>query len=154
MVLMAITTGARQGELLRLRWCDIRFTEKRAYVEHTKNGEPRVLPLVEGVIVELKALARPINADELIFPSERAPGKSFEFRKHWIEARDEANLENFRFHDLRHTCASYLAQKGATLLEIADVLGHKQLEITKRYAHLCVDHKQDLVNRIMGGLSW
>jgi len=150
MVLMAITTGARQGELLRLCWRDIRFKERRAYVEHTKNGEPRVLPLVEGVITELKTLPRPINHNELIFPSERAPGRPFEFRKHWIEARERAKLENFRFHDLRHTCASYLAQNGATLLEIADVLGHKQLEVTKRYAHLCVDHKQSLIDEVMG----
>jgi integrase len=152
MVLMAITTGARQGELLRLRWRDIRFKEKRAYVVRTKNGEPRVLPLVSSVIEELKALPRPLDSGELIFPSGREPGKPFEFRKHWVEARDTAKLQNFRFHDLRHTCASYLAQNGATLLEIADVLGHKQLEVTKRYAHLCVDHKQKLVDRLLGGI--
>jgi len=54
--------------------------------------------------------------------------------------------------DLRHTCASYLAQQGATLLQIADVLGHKQPEVTKRYSHLCVDHKQDLVDRVLGNV--
>jgi integrase len=74
LVLMAITTGARQGELLRLRWRDIRLKEKRAYIEHTKNGEPRVLPLVEGVFTELKELPRPIDHEELVFPSERTPG--------------------------------------------------------------------------------
>ena len=64
----------------------------------------------------------------------------------------EAELVEFRFHDLRHTTASYLAQNGATLLEIADVLGHKQIEVTKRYAHLCIEHKSSLINRVMGGI--
>jgi integrase len=70
----------------------------------------------------------------------------------WDKAVKKAEISNFRFHDLRHTCASYLAQNGATLLQIADVLGHKQLEVTKRYSHLCVDHKQSLVDRVLGGV--
>lgn len=153
LVLMAVTTGARQGELLRLCWNDIKFQERRAYVAHTKNGEPRVLPLVDTVISELNKLPRPINGSELLFPSERAPGRPFEFRKHWNITLKKAQIMDFRFHDLRHTCASYLAQNGATLLQIADVLGHKQLEVTKRYSHLCIDHKQDLVDRVLGGVS-
>jgi len=60
------------------------------------------------------------------------------------------NYRNIRFHDLRHTCASYLAQNGASLLEIADVLGHKQIQMTKRYAHLCVSHKQKLIEKYFG----
>ena len=64
----------------------------------------------------------------------------------------DAGLIDFRFHDLRHTTASYLAQSGATLLEIADVLGHKQIEVTKRYAHLCIEHKSSLINRVMGSI--
>ena len=69
-----------------------------------------------------------------------------------MDIADEAGLEGFRFHDLRHTCASYLAQNGASLLQIAEVLGHKQLEVTKRYSHLCVDHKQSLIDNVMGGV--
>lgn len=63
-----------------------------------------------------------------------------------------AKLRDFRFHDLRHTCASYLAQNGATLLEIGDVLGHKQVSMTRRYSHLTVGHKAALVDRVMGGI--
>ena len=68
LVTMAITTGARQGELLRLRWADIDFTARRANVYQTKNGEPRVLPLTEGIIDQLQALARPIDSQTLLFP--------------------------------------------------------------------------------------
>jgi len=153
LVLMALTTGARQGELLRLRWGDVRLSERRAYVDHTKNGEPRVLPLVDSVVHELRKLPRPLDANTLIFASEREPSKPFEFRKHWNKSVKAASITNFRFHDLRHSCASFLAQNGATLLQIADILGHKQLEVTKRYAHLCVDHKQALVDQVMGGMK-
>jgi len=83
---------------------------------------------------------------ELIFNSSIKPTKAYEFRKEWIKALKRAEIDDFRFHDLRHTCASYLAQNGASLLEIADVLGHKQIQMTKRYAHLCVSHKQKLIN--------
>jgi len=87
---------------------------------------------------------------ELIFNSSIKPNKSYEYRKEWIKALKRAEITDFRFHDLRHTCASYLAQNCASLLEIVDVLGHKQIQMTKRYAHLCVSHKIKLINGIMG----
>ena len=68
------------------------------------------------------------------------------------KALEEADIKDFRFHDLRHSCASYLAQSGASLLEIADLLGHKQISVTKRYAHLCIEHKVSLINRVLGGI--
>jgi len=151
LVLMAITTGARQNELLLLTWDDIDFKLKRATLHQTKNYEKRVLPITNEVIVELLPFRQPGN--QLLFPSKNLPSKPFVFRKHWLTALEKAEITNFRFHDLRHTCASYLAQNGATLLEIAEVLGHKQLSVTQRYAHLCIDHKAKLVNKILGGLS-
>jgi integrase len=152
LTLMAITTGARQGELLRLRWRDLRLPDRRANVEQTKNGEPRVLPLTGGGVELLKALPRPLDGETLLFRSFSDPHKPYEFRPHWDTAVKSAGLTNFRFHDLRHTCASYLAQSGVTFLEIADVLGHKQLGVAKRYSQLCVDHKQDLVDRVLGDM--
>jgi integrase len=153
LVLMAITTGARQGELLRLRWGDVNLSSRRAHVRQSKNGEQRILPLTDSVIDILRTLPRPIDSETLLFRASNNSGKPFEFRKHWNRAVKEATINNFRFHDLRHTCASYLAQNGATLLQIADVLGHKQMEVTKRYAHLCVDHKQSLVDQVLGAIK-
>lgn len=146
-VLMAITTGARKGELERLKWSDIDFDRKLAYIYQTKNGEPRVLPLTEQVVNELNRADR---SAELIFNSEIKPNKPYEFRKQWIKALEKADIDNFRFHDLRHTCASYLAMNGCSLLEIADVLGHKQISMTARYSHLCVSHKQKLIEKYFG----
>jgi len=150
LVLTAITTGARRGELLSLRWSDIDFDRQTAYVQTTKNGQPKVLPLTNDVIKELIKFRT--RNDSLIFNSEIKLNKAFCFTKQWNNALKEAKLEDFTFHCLRHTCASYLAQSGASLLEIADVLGHKQISVTKRYAHLCVDHKQKLINAVMSDL--
>ena len=150
LVLMAITTGARRGELLSLRWNNIDIDKQTAYVITSKNGEPKVLPLTNSVIEELNNFR--LNDGSLIFCSEIKPDNPYLFYKQWNRVRDEAELVDFRFHDLRHTTASYLAQNGATLLEIADVLGHKQIEVTMRYSHLCIGHKTSLINRVMAGI--
>ena len=151
LVLLAITTGARKGELVNLRWADVDLDRQTAYVATTKNGQPKVLPLTDSVIVELSKFKD--QEPELIFNSEITMDSPFCFYKQWKKALLSADIENFRFHDLRHTTASYLAQSGATLLEIADVLGHRQISMTARYSHLCVDHKQRLINKVLGGIT-
>ncbi len=150
LVLTAITTGARRGELLGLRWIDIDFDRRTAHVSSTKNGEPKVLPLTDSVIQEMQKFNHYHNV--LIFNSELKPEKPYFFFKLWKKALIEAEIDDFRFHDLRHCCASYLAQSGASLIEIADVLGHKDISVTKRYSHLCIEHKSSLINRVLGGI--
>ena len=150
LVLLAITTGARKGELTKLGWDDIDFDRRTAYVATTKNGQPKVLPLTDSVIRELQLFDTKDNS--LIFVSKVKEEVAYCFTKPWKKALEDAEIEDFRFHDLRHSCASYLAQSGASLLEIADVLGHKQISVTKRYAHLCIEHKSSLINRVMGGI--
>lgn len=154
LVLMALTTGARQGELLGLRWADIDLHARLARLHQTKNGEERVLTLPPVVIPELKRFQGVGQA--MLFPSSRKEaakkGRPFEFRKHWNAALEAAGIENFRFHDLRHSAASYLVMNGATLYEAAQVLGHKDLQTTQRYAHLSTQHKQDLTDRVMGAI--
>ena len=149
-VLLAITTGARKGELTKLRWNDIDFDRRTAYVSTTKNGQPKVLPLTDSVIKELQLFDT--KDSSLIFASKVKYDVPYCFTKPWKIALEDAEIKDFRFHDLRHSCASYLAQSGASLLEIADVLGHKQISVTKRYAHLCIEHKSSLINRVLGGI--
>jgi len=149
LVLMAITTGARKGELTRLRWSDIDFDRQTAFVRTSKNGEPKLLPLTDSVIKELHYYK---EDNGLLFPSPLLTHKAYCFRKPWYRALKDASIEDFRFHDLRHTTASYLAQNGASLLEIADVLGHKQIQVTKRYVHLCTEHKAKLINRVFDNI--
>lgn len=155
LVLLALTTGARRGELERLRWADVDFDRAVAHVPQTKNGSPRVLPLVPAVVAELQRLRGGLreHSTRLVFASERRPDQAYTFDSAWQTALRAADVKHFRFHDLRHTCASYLAQEGASLLEIGEVLGHRQVSVTKRYSHLTVNHKAALVGRILGGIQ-
>lgn len=158
LVLLAITTGARRGEIARLTWADIDLARALASVHVTKNGHPRVLPLVPAVVELLTALrkqdARRFDSvgRRLVFHSPRRPDQAFEFTPAWHKALAAAKIDNFRFHDLRHCCASYLAQQGASLLEVADVLGHKSMAMVQRYAHLSTGSKAALVNRVLGDI--
>src|SRR5262245_53923378 len=83
----------------------------------------------------------------LVFP--RNDGQEpLDIRSAWEVARTNAGIENFRFHDLRHTAASYLAMSGASLAEIAEILGHKTLQMVQRYAHLSEAHTAAVVGRM------
>ena len=144
LVMVALTSGARRGELLRLTWDDIDFDRQIASVNQTKNGDKKNLPLVPVVIDELNKF-KTNNLNELIFASKRRPDSAFNYKEIWDRALKMANIKNFRFHDCRHTTASMLAQNGCTLLEIGEILGHRNLNVTKRYSHLCSDHKSHTV---------
>jgi len=151
LVLLALTTGARRGELEALTWGDVDFDQAVAYVLRTKNGDRKMLPLVPAVVDELRRLEG--DPKRLIFASQRRADRAYNFDPAWEVALRAAGVRDFRFHDLRHSCASYLAQSGATLLEIGEVLGHRQLSVTKRYSHLAVGHKAKLVNRVLGSIK-
>ena len=87
----------------------------------------------------------------LVFPSPNHPWKMFgnlDFR--WKVALDKAGIEDFRFHDLRHTSASYLTQAGIPAITVAAILGHKTLQMTKRYSHLAVEHQREAVRKVFG----
>jgi len=151
LALMALTTGARKSEILRLKWSDINFERQEASVQLTKNGDRKILPIVPAVLAELEKFKENLNG--LIFVSSRCPNQAFSYSHRWKQALKAAKVKDFRFHDFRHTCASLLAQNNATLLEIGDVLGQRQVNVTKRYSHLTVSHKAKLLNRVLGHIS-
>ncbi|NDJ82369.1 site-specific integrase [Vibrio campbellii] len=152
LLLMAITTGARRTEILTLRWSDISIQDRRALVKKTKNGEPRILPLTDNVIAELTRF-QSISTD-YVFPRIGHQHDYFRnFDTHWYRAIKVAGIKDCRFHDLRHTAASILAKNGASLIQIAEVLGHKSIQMTQRYAHLCASHKHKLIDDFMGEIS-
>lgn len=152
-VLMALTTGARRGELLGLRWCDVDLARAEAILHDTKNGDRRVLVLLPQVIAELQRFA-PKDAptsQALVFRSRLRPSQPYSTAKVFNEAVAAAKIDDFRFHDCRHCTASYMAQSGASLLEIADTLGHRQLRMVQRYAHLNTDSRRRLMTRVFEG---
>ena len=152
LVLLAISTGARRGELMRLQWMDVTIDgpAPQAIIEDTKNGDPRRIPLVGKALEALRALRLSNNGrSQFVFPSRAGPDKPYHaFDAHWYAALTLAGITDFRFHDLRHTCASYLASQGASLLEIADVLGHRTMAMVKRYSHLAQEHKTAVIERM------
>jgi len=143
-VVLALSTGMRQGEIMGLAWDDVDIHQGRITLHETKNGEIRVVPLVGKALELLKAKVRRIDTN-LLFPSKVNPDKPMDLRAPWMTALKAAKIEDFRFHDLRHSAASYLAMNGASLAEIAEVLGHKTLQMVKRYAHLSEAHTAGVV---------
>lgn len=138
-VVLALSTGMRKGEILTLRWEDIDLDRGTIFLQTTKNGDRRVVPLV-GLPLELLKKIKSAKQTKLVFPSLKDPNTSIDIRSAWESALQKAQITNFKFHDLRHTAASYLAMNQASLLEIGALLGHKTVQMTKRYAHLSDNH--------------
>lgn len=148
-VLLAITTGMRQGEILQLKWDQIDFKNQLAHLKETKNGRPRSVPLVDEVIEELKRLHEAKNPHkQVIFASKTAFGE-IDIKKPWQEALKRAELINLRFHDIRHSFATLAARQGASNLELATAMGHRTLQMLQRYTHL----EADLVRKYSEGIT-
>jgi len=152
LVLLAITTGGRRGELSGLRWRDVDLKRNRVIFVDTKNGETRAAPLAGPALNAMQewAKVRPLDSTAPVFPgrTDKTKNKPLDFQRAWMTALKRAEVADFRFHDLRHTAASYLAMNGAGLREIADILGHKTLAMVQRYSHLTQDHKAAVVERM------
>jgi integrase len=147
-VVLALSTGARQMEILSLRWRQVDLDRQVIRLEDTKNRERRSIPLVgfaHSVLSELHLNRK--GPTDLVFP--RPDGrKPTHIEAAWKKAVVQAGITDFRFHDLRHTAASYLAMSGATTAEIAEVLGHKTLQMVKRYAHLSEQHTARILSKM------
>lgn len=147
-VVLALSTGARRMEILGLGWSDINFNRGIITLHETKNGERRILPITGRALLLLKehSKVRSLHTD-LVFPAKNLK-QPIDIRTPWENALKKANISDFKFHDLRHSAASYLAMNGASLAEIAEVLGHKTLQMVKRYAHLSEAHTANVVAKM------
>ncbi len=155
LVLLAISTGARQGELMSLRWSDVDLTRGVGVLHDTKNGERRAIAITGPALDEVRRRNESRAPDEVyVFASPETRRTANALKRTWFPLRPwkralrESGLADFRFHDLRHTAASYLAMSGATTAEIAEVLGHKTLEMVKRYSHMTESHAHSVVARM------
>jgi integrase len=147
-VVLALSTGGRRMEILGLRWQDVDVNRGVITLHETKNGERRILPLVSHALDLMKSHAkiRLLNSD-YVFPSKNLKNP-IDLRSPFETALKRAAITDFRWHDLRHSCASYLAMNGASLAEIAEILGHKTLQMVKRYSHLSESHTSKVVARM------
>jgi excisionase family DNA binding protein len=134
-LMMALDTGMRRGEILRLRWEDVDLKVKQIAVKHTKNGKDRFVPINARLLAVLSLLGPPRGKSGFVFPNP-ATGKPYtEVKKSFKRACDRAGIKGLRFHDLRHTFASRLVEVGVDIVTIRDLLGHFSIKVTQRYTH-------------------
>lgn len=147
-VLCAMASGARAGELQGLRWKDVDTDKGIALLYDTKNGDTRPAPIQGKALKALKQYQKdhPHIGNDFVFRNVTGTFP-FNYRKEWAIAKELAGLD-LRFHDLRHDAASNLAMAGASLREIGEVLGHRSMQMVKRYSHFVDDHIADLGKRI------
>jgi integrase len=146
-VVLALSTGARQQEIWDLRWSEVNFETGFITFTETKNDEFRSVPLewdARELLLEHYKIRR--EDSDIVFPSKKNPAVSYDFRNPWKKALVIAKVEDFRWHDLRHSCASYLAMNGVPMLTIAEILGHKTLSMVQRYTHLNTEHLTEAIS--------
>lgn len=147
---LAVNTGCRKEEMLGLEWRRVDFANGLIYLEgvHTKAGKRRSIPLNEGSIDALKQM--------MAFRAEHCPSTPWVFargngervlcmRTGFARACKKVGIEDFKIHDLRHTCAAHLISAGVALAEVRDLLGHSTVMMTERYAHLAPARVRDAV---------
>jgi len=137
-VRLAMHTGARRGELLGLHWRDIDFVSRMVTFcgTTTKTGLSRRVPL-NATAFDVLTRWKPQNADAdaLVFPGPKGE-RMFSLKTAWGQLMKDAKIRGFRFHDLRHHAASRLVQAGTDLYVVSQILGHRSVTMTQRYAHL------------------
>ena len=145
-VVLALSAGMRSQEITGMRRDQLDLNQRRITLTDTKNREIRVVPLAGYALELMRDHVKVRRLDTpLVFPGIRKPQQPVDLRTAFLAVLAKAGIENFTFHDLRHSAASYLAMNGASLAEIAEVLGHKTLAMVKRYAHLSEAHTAGVV---------
>lgn len=150
-IVIALSTGARKMEIVGLKWEDLNLDRNSITLYETKNREIRNIPLIGYAyikMVEHYEKFKHIN-NTYVFESKQS-GLPINIDTAWLYAIKRSGIKDFRFHDLRHSCASYLAMSGAKLMEIATILGHKDLKSTRRYSHLTDSY----LNRVVGEMNY
>lgn len=142
-VVLSLTTGGRQSEIMSVKWSQIDFKRRLITLNQgtTKNTDARALPLAGEAYTLLHERSKVRSlTDDRVFPPIVEKANSRSLRETWVRVLKAAEITDFRWHDLRHTAASYLAMSGVSLVEIAKVLGHRTLAMVARYAHLDPSH--------------
>jgi len=153
-VLLSLTTGMRLGELRSLTWDRVDLDRGHVILEITKNKDTRGVPVTGEALAQLRQLARVRRLDtKFVFPSQDGR-RGFDFRASFTKALQVAEITDFHWHDLRHTCASYLVMSGVALNTVASLLGHRTLAMTKRYSHLSDEflraEVEKMTSRVLG----
>lgn len=145
-VVTALNTGMRKSEILNLRWSDVDLRNRKITVINAKNNETRVIPINQTLYQELLTLSEKVKG-EYVF-SGRNGHPYGDIKKGFSAALNRAGIEDFRFHDLRHTFGSHLVMQGVDLKTVQQVMGHKDIKMTMRYSHLSPEYVQEAIERL------
>lgn len=147
-IVIALSTGMRSSEITRLQWPEVDLRNRRVILNKTKNGERRSVPLAKQAYEMLRDMGKVRKIDSDYVLTQKDGKTPYNPRKAWLRIIEKAKINDIRIHDLRHSAASYLAMEGATLLELAEILGHKTLAMVKRYAHLTEGHTAKIMEKM------
>lgn len=151
-VIVALNTGMRRGEILSLEWKQVDFAQNNLIVTKTKTDRLRYLPMndrVREALLALRAASAPDNP--YVFASPKKPGTALgEIKKGFKRLLREAQIEDFHFHDFRHTAATRLAETGADAYLIAEILGHANVQMSFRYTHMTNQRKRQALATLAG----
>ncbi|MBK1722798.1 tyrosine-type recombinase/integrase [Thiocystis violacea] len=155
LITLALHTGMRRGELLGLEWSRVDRRAGLIYLEgmHTKAGKRRTVPLnaiARNVIIVRERYKATHCPDAKWVFSDEEGNQIGSVKRSFATACRRAGIEDFHFHDLRHTCAAWLVQAGVPLTEVRDVLGHSTVKMTERYAHLAPENTRAALARLEG----
>ena len=143
---VALHSGMRLGEILNLRWYDLDFASGFILVRDSKNGESRHVPMDATLSALFRAYPHRLGTD-LVFSSSRG-GRIVDVRTGFLNSCKRAGLTDLHFHDLRHTFASQFVMAGGDLYILKEILGHKSITMTQRYAHLSPTYKIKAIDRM------
>jgi integrase len=143
-IVAALHTGARRGELVGLRWADVDMRGRTVSFRHTKNGDSRTVALTETLYGTLRALPRTLDPETKVFPDHTPMNVSVAFGR----LTRSLNLPALRFHDLRHDAASALTMAGVPQRTVMEILGHRDPRMTLRYQHLAPGHLRDAMRAL------
>ncbi len=143
-VITALNTGMRKSEILQLTWDRVDMLNRVILLDTTKNGERREIPINQTLYNALSSITRHIKCD-CVFYNPETLKPFYDLKKSFAAALRKSKILNFRFHDLRHTFASWLVMGGVDLTTVKELLGHKDVKMTLRYSHLAASHISNAV---------
>lgn len=149
MLITALYTGMRRGEILSLEWRNVDLTKRLIRVEKTKNGKIRFIPINDLLLNELAGLKMNNGGSDYVFLYLRTNNPVKDVKTAFNAAKRRAGIKELRFHDLRHTFASRLIESGVDIITVKDLLGHCSVETTQRYTHSRADQKMKAVQSLV-----
>lgn len=149
MVLVSLNTGMRRGELFDLKWSALNFGTKTITVAGatTKTSDTRHIPMNKEALGVLEAWKKQVKKSPYVFPGQDG-GRFEDVKSAWLKLLERAQIDGFRWHDMRHDFASRLVMAGVPLNTVRDLLGHADIKMTLRYAHLAPETKAAAVELI------